>query len=544
MPARLRHPLTSSAARFLPVRSLTPPAGGFLLLIGLWLACLAWMRPLTLPDEGRYAGVAWEMLRSGSHAVPLLDGMPYFHKPPLYYWLAELGFSLFGVNEWAARFPSWLAAWASLAGLYVFVRQYRDAATATITTLILATLPFYFGGAQFANIDMLVAGLITLCTLAAADAVLRAQSGRPFRWMSLAAAALAGLAVLAKGLIGLLLPGAILFLWMVMTRRWRGFGVLCWPPALGLFALVAVPWFWMMQQRFPGFFDYFFIHQHFERFAQSGFNNKQPFWFYLPVAIGLLLPWTLWAGAALRKEHWRTPDLAGMRSLMLIWAAVILVFFSIPSSKLIGYILPAMPPLAALLGEAIMSSVRREPSGGAALLLRVCAVSAVLLCVVLAGVAAFNPRGSAAPLARQLAAEISDEDTLVMLYSYPFDLALYSGTRRPAWVLEDWDKPDIPVRDNWRRELFDAERFIPPEAEHTLVRPAQFLPRLCAAPEGSRFWMWGGAEDGSNFAPLQGRTPRFADKSYQIWRVDINQAFREQECRGLTAGRSSPDPGR
>ena len=167
-----------------------PPAAWLLVSLGVWLAWLSWARVLTLPDEGRYAGVAWEMLRSGSHTVPLLDGMPYFHKPPLYYWLAEISFKLFGLNAWAARLPSWLAAWAALSGLYVFVRRYRDAATATIAVVILATTPFFYGGAQFANTDMLVAGLITLTVLASADSVLRAQAGQPFRLLSLAAAAL------------------------------------------------------------------------------------------------------------------------------------------------------------------------------------------------------------------------------------------------------------------------------------------------------------------------------------------------------------------
>src|SRR3546814_16091631 len=121
------------------------------------------------------------MLRSGSPAVPLLDGMPYFHKPPLYYWLAEFSFYLFGLNEWAARLPSWLAAWGALAALYAFVRQYRGAATATLAAVILGTMPFYYGGAQFANTDMLVASLVSMCVLAGAAAVLRAETGRAYR---------------------------------------------------------------------------------------------------------------------------------------------------------------------------------------------------------------------------------------------------------------------------------------------------------------------------------------------------------------------------
>lgn len=97
--------------------------------VALWLMGLAWSRPLTLPDEGRYAGVAWEMLRSHSPFVPLMDGMPYFHKPPLYYWLAQISFALFGLTEWAARLPSLLIAWASVAGIYAFTRRYRASAS-------------------------------------------------------------------------------------------------------------------------------------------------------------------------------------------------------------------------------------------------------------------------------------------------------------------------------------------------------------------------------------------------------------------------------
>ena len=163
----------------------TPPAGWFLLAIGAWLAALIWYRPLTLPDEGRYAGVAWDMLRAGSHGVPLLDGMPYFHKPPLYYWLSEFFFALFGPHPWLARLPSWMAAWGTSIALYFFVLRHRDRATATMTTLILACMPFFYGGAQFANLDMLVAGMISLCVLAAAETALRAERVRPIascRW--------------------------------------------------------------------------------------------------------------------------------------------------------------------------------------------------------------------------------------------------------------------------------------------------------------------------------------------------------------------------
>lgn len=516
-----------------PARSeWTPPAGWFLLAVGLWLAILAGIRPLMLPDEGRYAGVAWDMLRSGSYAVPLLDGMPYFHKPPLYYWLAKLSFSVFGPYPWAARVPSWLAAWGSSVALYYFVRRYRDGAAATLTVLVLSTLPFFYGGAQFANLDMLVAGMITLCVLAAVDTVLRAEHGRPYRGMSLAAAALAGLAVLAKGLIGLALPGAILLIWLVWRRSWRGLGALLWLPALLVFAAVAVPWFVLMQLRFPGFYDYFFVYQHFHRFAASGFNNAQPFWFYLPVVAGLSLPWSLWGGGIMRKAFWQDSPARDLRRLALVWFAVVLVFFSLPQSKLVGYVLPALAPLAFLLAEVILGAWREDGDGVAPRLVRLCAAIAAGICVVAVGVAAINTRGSAAPLAEVVRAQARPTDTFVALHTYPFDLALYARAPRPTWVVDDWLDQEVPVRDNWRKELYDAAMFDPATGKDLLVSSAEFRARLCAAPDGARYWVWGTHSDGAVYAPLRGLDPVVSSVKYVMWRVDVDDAFRLRACGG------------
>lgn len=509
----------------------SPPAGRFLLAIGAWLAFLAWIRPLTLPDEGRYAGVAWDMLRSGSHAVPLLDGMPYFHKPPLYYWLTELSFSLFGVHPWAARVPSWLAAWGAAAALYYFVRRYRDATTAALTVLILATMPFFYGGAQFANLDMLVAGMIALCVLAAADTVLRVERGEAWRGMAVAAGALAALAVLAKGLIGLVLPGAILLIWLAWERRWRGLAALLWPPALLVFIAVAAPWFVLMQLRYPGFYDYFFVYQHFQRFAASGFNNAQPFWFYLPVVVGLSLPWSLWGGGILRKTFWEAGPSRSLRRLAVLWFAVVLVFFSLPNSKLVGYVLPALAPLAFLLAEVIQGA-RRADAESTTRLVRLSAAVAAGICVIAVGVAANNARGSAGPLAKVVREQARPDDTFVSLHTYPFDLALYARATRPAWVVDDWVNPEVPVRDNWRKELYDAAKFDPATGGQVLVSPEEFNARLCRAAEGTRYWVWGTAADNPVYLPLQGLAPVVSSVKYVMWRVDVDAALRQRVCGG------------
>ncbi|AHV93341.1 ArnT family glycosyltransferase [Bordetella holmesii] len=502
--------------------------------VALWLMGLAWSRPLTLPDEGRYAGVAWEMLRSHSPFVPLMDGMPYFHKPPLYYWLAQISFALFGLTEWAARLPSLLIAWASVAGIYAFTRRYRGERFALGVVGVLCTMPFFYGGAQFANMDMSVAGMITLCVLAGADTILRVAGGLPWRRMSLATAVLAALAVLAKGLIGIVLPGAILLGWLVMRRDGRGFKALIWPPALAAFAVVALPWFAYMQVRYPGFFHYFFIYQHFERFALSGFNNVQPFWFYPPVLAGLTLPWSLWMGGALRRSFWGAEDSDGLRRLMLIWLVVAVGFFSLPSSKLIGYILPAVPALAFLVTETVM------PAWNRGMYRRVWASLAVAAVLCLAGilVATFNPRGGSGPLGEQVRAEAQPYDTMVALHHFPFDLGIYTASTEPVWVVDDWSNPEIPTRDNWRKELFDAAMFEPAIGQRVLVSNATFNERVCAAPNGARFWVWGQPADGDNYAAIRGQSPRFVDGRRQVWLLDVSDAVRQRVCGGTPTGGS------
>ena len=509
-----------------------------LLAAAVWLAFLAWVRPLTLPDEGRYAGVAWEMLRSGDLSVPLLDGMPYFHKPPLFYWLAALSMRVFGLNEMAARLPSLLIAWAAVAGMYAFVRRYRDALAARTAVLVLATMPLFYGGAQFANLDMSVAGMITLCVLAGADAVLRRAHGRAWRAMAVATGVLAALAVLAKGLIGIVLPGGALALWLVWRRDGRGFLALLWPPAIVAFAVVAVPWFWMMQERFPGFFHYFFVYQHFQRFAETGFNNAQPFWFYLPVVAALALPWTLWSGGVFRKRFWCRDDADGLRRLMAIWLAVVLVFFSLPASKLVGYILPALPPLAFLVGEVLRDARERAtselPPGR---LVAIGLTAAAVVCVLAVSVAANRPRGSVSGLAPQVAARMQPGDVTVSLHAYPFDLGFYTGSKTPFWVVDDWDSPGIAKRDNWRKELYDAGQFDPTVAQEVLVTPPVLRKRLCSAQPGNRFWVWGELGDENAYPGLSGAHPQFVEGKRRVWLLEGGPDIRQSVCDGTpTAG--------
>jgi hypothetical protein len=311
---------------FVDTRSALP----VILVAAVWLAATAGIRPLMLADEGRYVGIAWEMLTSGDWLVPRLDGMPFFHKPPLFYWLSALSLSVFGVHELPARAASLLAATFAAAGLYLFIRRYRNSQVATLTVVILLTQPIFYAGAQFANLDMLVAGLISLTVLAGAEAVLRLEKGLPHRPALARMYALAALGVLAKGLIGIVLPAGVLFFWLLWRRSWRLIAAMLWLPGFLLLGLIALPWFFWMQHSYPGFFDYFVVYHHFRRFSETGFNNQLAFWFYIPVIFLATLPWSPWFARVFvtGPDRRRCLDRGGLRSLMVIWLVLIVVFFS------------------------------------------------------------------------------------------------------------------------------------------------------------------------------------------------------------------------
>ena len=156
--------------------------------VAAWLGFSLGLRHLTLPDEGRYAGVAWEMIRSGDWLLPTLDGLPFFHKPPLFYWITSASLSVFGIHAWAARIAPWLGALLAAMALFLLLRRWSTSRVAGWALVILVTQPLFFGGAQFANLDMLVAGCITATIALLADSVLRLESGQPGQRTTLLAA--------------------------------------------------------------------------------------------------------------------------------------------------------------------------------------------------------------------------------------------------------------------------------------------------------------------------------------------------------------------
>ncbi len=438
-----------------------------------WLLTTIWVRPLALPDEGRYAGVAWEMVRSGQWLTPTLDGLPYFHKPPMFYWLTAIAIKLFGFSEWSVRIASLIGALLAAGAVWRLMLRWVSAEAALWGLAIVATLPLFYGGAQYANHDMLVAGFITGAIAFAADALLSRDAGLRWRTSLLLAWACMALGLLSKGLIGIVLPSGVIFFWLLLIRQPLWLLRLFWWPAPLLFLAIALPWFVLMQLKFPEFFDYFFIHQHFERFSQKGFNNNQPFWFY-PAALGALcLPWTIALFTRTRVGSARDLSHRAVRVLLWTWVVVIVGFFSLPASKLIGYVLPVVPALAALAGEAVAGWQRRG-------LRLAITVGAALLCVVAVVLISRAETVSSKALAAAWREQARPGDGLLSLRLYRFDFPIYAQLAQPLPVYHAWEDPALAAQDSWPRELIDATEFDPDTGKQVLRPVAELKSALCA----------------------------------------------------------------
>jgi 4-amino-4-deoxy-L-arabinose transferase-like glycosyltransferase len=447
-----------------------------LVALAVWLLLTLGLRPLLVPDEGRYAEIARAML-SDDWLVPKLNGLPFFHKPPLFYWIDAAAMQVFGVHEFAGRMGSAVGGWIMGAALWFGTRRSLGQRAASIALSVLATTPFFFVGAQYANHDMLVAGLITAAVFAFARAV--EQPPRvDLRWVA-AGWAMCGLALLSKGLIGVVLPALVVGPWLLVQGRWRQLVRLMHPFGLTAFALIAAPWYLAMQARYPGFFDYVVVEQHFRRYVQTDFNNVQGFWFFIVVLPALTLPWSLWLPGVPRNVHERTDPL---NALCHWWIVVVVGFFSFPSSKLVGYVLPALAPWCLVLARSMVSD---GPGHRLTAARRWALPAAAAFCVAIVVASLWARPGSSRELALKLRSLKAPTDRVVMVGEYDYDLPFYAALTAPVLIVDHWDDPDIARRDNWRKEMTDAARFDPTLGKQLLRLPSEMDRLSC---EQSDVW--------------------------------------------------------
>ena len=313
------------------------------------------------PDEPRYAWIARDMAETGDWVTPRLYDKPWFEKPPLYYWGAALCFKLFGVSEAAARLPSAVSALLATLALAWLALCLYGAETARWLLLLLPTSVGMIGFSRAAATDMPFSGMLTIAMVCAAVVLgLTRDANTPViprtPWVALIFFGFfLGLAVLAKGPAAILLSGGAVFFWAIFTKRWRDAFRLLHPAAIVTFCLTALPWYILCARRNPDFLRVFLIEHNFKRYLTPEFQHIQPVWFYIPVLLVALLPWTpllLWSESVATVRLWRMKQIAEPAAYFLAWALVCVAFFSTSKSKLPGYILPSVPAISALLARS------------------------------------------------------------------------------------------------------------------------------------------------------------------------------------------------
>jgi 4-amino-4-deoxy-L-arabinose transferase-like glycosyltransferase len=376
------------------------------------------------PDEPRYAEIAREMFTTADWISPRLCGCLWFEKPALIYWLSAMSYRLFGVSEFAARLPVAIAATVTVLLLYVATKRVASQRLAFITSLVLATAAMFIGYARVASPDMPLAATMTAALLAGFMATEARGRKRAMLWAVSFAAM--GLAVLAKGLPGVALVVLIFVVYFTWMRRadlinWREVVI-----GAAVFLLVASVWYVPVTMRHGWTFIHeFVIRHHFQRFTSNEFGHPQPFYFFLPIAIAGLAPWSAFllpAIARLKRLQPRRDRRDALVAFAWAWAAVVIVFFSFSGSKLPGYILPAFPALAILAGDQI----ERFVAGPRNRLMPVAAwVTALLVAAVATGFAVYLRReGMAADGLRML------DYILPMAIALTAIAALIAGKRR------------------------------------------------------------------------------------------------------------------
>lgn len=485
--------------------------GGLILLFYcFWLGSY----PVFTPDEGRYCEAAREMLVSGDFITPRVDGVVFLDKPILYYWMQAASLYLFGVNEWAIRLIPMLCGVLGCLLTYACGRQLFDRRTGILSAIILSTTYLYYGGAHYANLDLEVAFFISASLLLFLTGL--RSSGRWRDGLIITSYVCAALAVLTKGLIGIVFPVMIVGIWTLLFWEWRSLKRIHLMLGLTLFMIIVAPWYVKVQQANPRFFQYFFVTQHIQRFLSSGtFNNASPFWFYMPVLMAGFFPWIMFLAPAITNIVRDVKQKRGPYEnacFFLIWFVAIFVFFSIPRSKTVGYLLSAMPAAAMMtghylsicfdhpdrrsLGTAVLTLTAIGSGIAAAILLVVfkwtamppeyaphlfiaaglimlTVVSAVLLwlcratpqrffvmCVissvifllsVIVGASDYN-RTSTKSLVTELRTLIKPDEEVINYFKFYQDLPLYLG--KEVTVVANWNSPAISLRDNWTRELW------------------------------------------------------------------------------------------
>lgn len=317
---------------------------------------------LTDPDETFYAQSAREMHESNEWVTPTIFGNPQFEKPVMYYWLIELSYEVFGVSEFAARFPSAVFGVIGVLGIYLLGRLLFSPLCGLIAGLLTATSVEYLVLARGCVTDMVLSVFILLCLTFFVKAWLSEGGGGRFYVLS---AVMAAFAVLTKGPIGLFIPAMVMLVYIASVRGWkRLFGIPILWCALA-FAAVALPWYVIAAMKHGQlFFDEFFGFHNFTRFLHPEHRIGSSPWFYFPVVAGGFLPWSIFTVFAV-WDMWKNgkegdSPFKAFRVFLLAWFLVVFVFFSVSRTKLVTYIFPLFPVLSIVTARFWERAIRER----------------------------------------------------------------------------------------------------------------------------------------------------------------------------------------
>ena len=337
-----------------------------LLAFGLLYGFRLGSYPLAPGDEGRYAEIPREMVASGDWITPRLNGVNYFEKPPLVYWLTALCLTLFGDSEWSMRATPAAAAVAGVLLTYAAGRRLYGREAGLIAALVLGTCLLYYSIGHIMLLDMVMSVLMA-ATLFCFILALQEAPGRRRRWLFYGIYASAALATMTKGLIGFLVTGAVMFLWLLVFNQWKRLRPLYLPSGVALFLAITAPWHILAALHNETWAHRYFVYEHWERFTTPAASRPGPWYYFIGIIVAGLIPWTGFLWPALRdalKGGWARRKENADAWFFVTWAVFIFLFFSKSHSKLAPYILPIFPALALLTGHWLAQAVagRVEPA--------------------------------------------------------------------------------------------------------------------------------------------------------------------------------------
>ena len=344
-------------------------AGGTQIRLADWrvilcvvVLALAWFgtldyRKLYDPDEGRFSEMPRAMVANGDFVTPRLNGLRHYDKPPFQYWLTAGAFAAFGVHEWTARLVPAIAGFLGLMFVGHLGARLFGVAGGLAAAAMLGSGLYYLLFSQFLTVDM----SLTLCITVALGSLMLGllapeKSAEERGWMLLGYAAM-GCGVLTKGLIAVAIPGLVLTVYLLLDRRFRILLRLHLLPGIVLLLAITVPWFVVVSTRNPDFLEYFFIREHFQRFATRVHKRSQPFPFFFVILLVGTLPWTWLIIEGVRNAFRRRLDEpAPFRPLLFLalWGLCVTLFFSLSRAKMLAYVLPAVPPFALLAAARML----------------------------------------------------------------------------------------------------------------------------------------------------------------------------------------------